>query len=244
MKGFLVGLLVSGAAHAGPAQLYIVTEHSPPASMVEEGRVTGFAAEKVQALLARVEVPYTMEVLPWKRAYDAALKRPDTCVFSTTRTPERERLFKWVGPTDEADWVLMGRADRPPVLRTLDDARHYRIGTYLGDARDEYLRTRGFRVDPAPADMMNPRKLLAHRIDLWASIMRPGQTFEQYEWAGKIVPVLSFNKVQVYLACHASMPDVLIERMNAALGDMQRDGSLRRIDRKYSQLAGRRQARR
>lgn len=241
MKELLVGLMLSAcaAAQAGPAQLYLATEHSPPASMVEDGRVTGFAAEKVHAIMARAGVPYTIEVLPWKRAYSAALERPDACVFSTTRTPERERLFKWVGPTDEADWVLMGRADQLPVVRTLDDARNYRIGTYNGDARDEYLRARGFQVDPAPRDAINPRKLLAGRIDLWAAVVRPGQTFEQYDWAGKIVPVLAFNKVRVYLACHASMPDMLIDRLNAALETMQRDGSLRRIDRKYGQLAAR-----
>jgi ABC-type amino acid transport substrate-binding protein len=118
--------------------------------------------------------PYTIDLLPWKRAYTAALERPDACVFSTTRTPEREASFKWVGPIGEADWVLMARADRAFSLRSLDDARGYRIGTYNGDARDDYLRTRGFDVDPAQNDLINPRKLMMNRIDLWAASMQRG----------------------------------------------------------------------
>lgn len=241
MRHLLAGLALfaSSPTHAGPVQLYIVTEYSPQASIRQDGRVAGYAADKIHAILARAGVPYTMEVLPWKRAYNAALERPDACVFSTTRTPEREILFKWVGPTDEADWVLMGRVDKPLNLRTLDDARPYRIGTYNGDARDEYLRTRGFHVDPAPADLMNPLKLLADRIDLWAAVVRTGQSFEQHDWGTRVKPMLVFNKVRVYLACHASMPDPLIERMNAAVVALQRDGSMRRIDRKYGQLAAR-----
>jgi polar amino acid transport system substrate-binding protein len=136
----------------------------------------------------------------------------------------------------------MGRADQPIVLRTLADARGLRIGTYNGDARDEYLRTRGFKVDPAPTEMINPKKLLANRIDLWAAVIRPGSpSFDHYDWAGKIVPVLVFNKVRLYLACHVSMPDALIERMNAASAAMQRDGSLRRIDRRFGAVAERNQ---
>jgi hypothetical protein len=54
------------------------------------------------------------------------------CIFSTARTPERDALFKWVGPTDEAEWVLLGRADHSFQLRSLEDARPLRIGTYNG----------------------------------------------------------------------------------------------------------------
>ena len=56
--------------------------------------------------------------------------------------------------------------DRRIVLHALEDARPYRIRTYHGDARDGYLRSRGFRVDSAPNDLTNPRKLLLGRIDL------------------------------------------------------------------------------
>ena len=233
---FLLGALalVVPAAHAGAPRLYITTETSAPASMAQDGKVIGSATEKVREIMARTGLAYTIELQPWRRAYTAALQRPDACVYSTTRTPEREKLFKWVGPTDEGEWVLMGRADRNLQLRTLDDARALRIGTYNGDARDDYLRTRGFQVDPAHNDMANPTKLLMGRIDLWAASLRRGSAvLEQNGWADKIVPVLTFNRIKLYLACNPALPDALVAQMNAALEAMTRDGTVRRIERKY-----------
>lgn len=229
-------LAVAGSvAHGSEAvRLRLITEASPPISMMEGRRVIGSGTEKVAEIMARTGTGYTLELLPWKRGYTFALQRRDTCLFSTTRTAEREDLFKWVGPTDEAEWILLGRADRQYNLRTLEDARGMRIGTYNGDARDDYLRARGFQVDPAPNDMINPRKLLLDRIDVWAASIKRGTTIvKRYDWGDKIVPVLSFNRVGVYLACNPAVPTELIDRMNVAVEAMVRDGTMKRIDRKY-----------
>jgi polar amino acid transport system substrate-binding protein len=215
-------------------RLYLTTETLAPHSMLEGKRVVGIGADTVREIMMRARIDYTIELLPWKRAYTAALERHDTCVFSTTRTPEREALFKWIGPIGEADWVLMGRADRHLRLDTLDDARRYRIGTYNGDARDQYLRARGFDVDPAPNDLFNPRKLMANRIDLWAaSIRRGSDTVARLGYADKIVPVLVFNRIRVYLACNRAVPDALTARMETALAAMEHDGTLQRILHRY-----------
>jgi polar amino acid transport system substrate-binding protein len=234
-KAPVAALLVVSCTWASAApRLRLLTESSPPVSMLERGKITGSGTDKVLEIMARTGITYSLDLLPWRRAYSLAQQTPDACLFSTTRTPEREKLFKWVGPTDEADWVLLGRADRKYHLRTLEDARKLRIGTYNGDVRDEYLRARGFRVDPAPNDMINPRKLLLGRIDLWASGLRRDNTvLKRNGWDKQIVPVLSFKQVSVYLACNPAVPTELVDKMNAALDAMQRDGTVKRIDRKY-----------
>jgi polar amino acid transport system substrate-binding protein len=128
----------------------------------------------------------------------------------------------------------MGRADRNLHLNSLDDARGYRIGTYNGDARDQYLRSRGFNVDPAPNDLINPRKLMANRIDLWAASIRRGTAaLSRMGYADKIVPVLVFNRIRVYLACNRAVPDDVVARMDAALESMERDGTMQRILHRY-----------
>jgi polar amino acid transport system substrate-binding protein len=229
-----MGALASAATH--PLRLRLLTESSPPASMLDGNRVTGSGTEKIREIMARTGTGYTIELLPWRRAFLFAQSRPDVCLYSTTRTPERERQFKWVGPTDEAEWILLGRADRHFQLRTLDDARALRIGTYNGDARDEYLRARGFLVDPAPVDLMNLRKLLLNRIDLWAASFRRSTTVAQRNGGSdQVVPVLAFNRVGVYLACNPAVPTELIDRMSAAVAAMERDGTMKRIDRKYEE---------
>lgn len=239
LKNGFLGLLLCAAGALANAwsqapQLRLLTESSPPTSMRQGNQVIGSGTEKIREIMARTGTGYTLELLPWRRAYTLAQQHPDVCLFSTTRTPEREDLFKWVGPTDEAEWVMLGRADRNYRLDTLEDARKLRIGTYNGDARDEYLRARGFRVDAAPNDLINPRKLLLGRIDLWAASLRRGTTLlTRNGWEDKIVPVLTFNRVGVYLACNPGVSTELVARMNAALEAMGRDGTMKRIDRKY-----------
>lgn len=225
-------------AHALPQErprLYLTTETSAPSSMLVNGRVAGIATDKLRSVLARTGVDYQIALLPWQRAYTAALQRSHTCVYSTTRTPEREGLFKWVGPLDSAQWVLMGRADRKLALTSLEQARGLRIGTYHGDARDNYLRSLGFATDAAPNDFLNPQKLLQGRIDLWAASWRTGSTVLQRNgWDKQIVPVLAFRKIEVYLACNPAVSDALVTRLNAELEAMARDGTAQRIERAYA----------
>jgi polar amino acid transport system substrate-binding protein len=229
---FLLAASCSGIGCAAP--LSITTEHSPPSSMLGADGVTGRETDKIRELMARTGTDYKIDLLPWKRAYTMALNQGRTCVYSTSRTPEREALFKWVGPTDEAEWQFWGRADHEFQLKTLEDARKLRIGTYIGDARDDYLRSRGFNVESVNNDLVNPQKLLLKRIDLWAVGMRSGSPGpRQFAGADKIVPLLVFNRVKVYLACNQSVPDELIDRLNAALAEMRRDGTMARLQHKY-----------
>jgi polar amino acid transport system substrate-binding protein len=232
----LLAVSCAWALAAEAPRLQLMTENSPPISMLDGRQVIGSGTEKFREIMARTGTTYTLELLPWRRAYAFAQQQSNACLFPTTRTPEREALFKWVGPTDESEWVLLGRADRSYHVHSLEDARQLRIGTYNGDARDAYLRARGFRVDPAPNDELNARKLMLDRIDLWAVGVRRGATsLAGNGWGREIVEVLSFNRVGLYLACNTAVPGELIDKMNAALVAMGRDGTIKRIDRKYEQ---------
>jgi len=198
---FLTSGFIADASADAPIRLTLTTEHSPPASMLGNDGVTGRETDKIGEMMTRTGTDYKIDLLPWKRAYMMAQHQPPTCVYSTSRTPEREPLFKWIGPTDEAEWQLWGRVDHAFPLKTLEDTRSLRIGTYIGDARDEYLRSRCFKVEAVANDLANPQKVLLNRIDLWAVGIRnnsPGPG--QFEWTDKVVPLLAFNRVKVYLA--------------------------------------------
>jgi polar amino acid transport system substrate-binding protein len=222
------------SAVAGP-RLVIKTESSPPSAMMGETQVIGFATEKIRTIMERVGIDYNIEMLPWKRAYLLAQNRAHTCVYSTTRVPERETLFKWVGPTHENDWTLFGRADRQYNITTIDDARKYRIGAHNGDVRSEALLAQGFTVDTVQDRLANPRKLLVDRIDLWASSVNVGNAvLAEHGWTSQIVPILTFKRTELYLACNRSVADDLIAKMNAALRTMNQEGLSSAIERKYN----------
>lgn len=221
------------AAQAGTLQLY--TENTPPDIMREGERITGISTDKVKEIMSRAGIRYTMEIMAWKRAYELALRTPNSCVFSTSRTPEREALFKWVGPLREFDWTLYGLASSPLQLATLDDAKKLRIGGYNGDVRVQYLQDRGFTVDVAPDNFSNPRKLMGGRIDLWVTSHQLAHgLIEREGLVGKIVPLLTFHTSRAYLACNKAVPDATIAAMSAAMADILKDGTAAAIDRKYA----------
>jgi polar amino acid transport system substrate-binding protein len=221
------------AAQAGSLQLF--TEYTPPDIMRDGQRIIGISPDKVKEIMSRAGISYTVEIMAWKRAYELALRMPDACVFSTSRTPEREALFKWIGPLREVDWTLYGLANAPFQLTALDDARKLRIGGYSGDVRVQYLQDRGFTVDVAPDNFSNPRKLLGGRIDLWVtSHQLANGLLEQEGLAGKIVPVLTFHTSRAYLACNKAVPDAMVAAMSAAMADIVKDGTSAAIDRKYA----------
>lgn len=225
------GLLIGTAA----AALDLVTEDDPPHNMLLGGKIIGVSTEKLEEALKRTGVSYSIQMMPWARAYQYALALPEHCVFSTARTDERERLFRWVGPIASMDWVLYRRANDARRPATLEEVRANVIGGYNLDVISNWLIANRYRVESAPDDGVNPKKLLAGRLDFWAS-SRPRATalLAAGKLADQVVPVLTFGHTDLYLACHRGTPAKLIEDLNAALDRMQKDGTTARIEGRYA----------
>ncbi len=241
MKLFLPAIALVVASSMANARenprLQITTELTTPSSMLVNDKLTGFATEKLRIVMQRSGIDATFSHYPWKRAYLLATTQADTCVYSTTRLPEREKLFKWVGPTHENDWTLFALASRNIKLARIDDARSMRIGTYSGDVRSEFLIARGFTVDAVQNGEVNPKKLALGRIDLWASSLRIGlAAIKQGGYGGQIVPVLTFKRTELFLACNPGVPDKLIHAMNASLQAMNKDGTAKAIEQQFDFL--------
>lgn len=225
---------ISPLAHA--TKLLLITENTPPINMLENGKMIGANTDKVRELMRRAKVDFSLDPLPWKRGYLLASKTANTCIYPTARTPERESMFHWIGPISVGQWQLYAAADRLLPLKNIEQARPYLIGTYLDDARDEYFRSRGYRVESVSDDALNPKKLLVHRIDLWAASSTKGKLLlQQNGWSNKIVPVLTFNSVDIYLACNINTDADLSKRLNTIVAEMKADGTIKAMEIKYGE---------
>jgi len=233
MKKLLcVSLLLAGNAWAGGVTL--TTENAPPYNFSNDGgkTVVGSATETVQELFQRAHIPYKIKMYPWVRALDMARFEADTCVFSTTRTPEREKTFQWVGPLAPNSWVFFARADSTIRLNLLDDARKFRVGGYRGDAVTLYLEEHQFTIDEGADDEQNARKLQAGRIELWATESQAGW-FVAAKLNVQIKPLLEIKKTALYLACNAGVAPQTIALLNTTLQAMVKDGTIEKIGKKY-----------
>jgi polar amino acid transport system substrate-binding protein len=231
MKLLLLSL-ISGSALG----LTLTTEDYPPFNIVDAKTqmVSGISAEKISELMKRAKQTYTITAFPWVRAYQMGQREKDTCVFSTTRTPEREALFQWVGPLVRNNWYIFARQGDIRAPKNMQELKPYSIGAYRGDAIAEYLIKNGFKVDLAKVDEENPQKLLNNRFDFWASGELLGLSIlKKKNLQDKISPIFLFNQTDMYLACNLNIDKNKISLFNKILQDMDRDGSNLAIENKY-----------
>ncbi|MCP1606844.1 substrate-binding periplasmic protein [Pseudomonas citronellolis] len=228
-------LLLAGTVHAEISPDYsmvLLTENFPPYNMAingknfaQEDNIDGIAVDIVREMYKRAGIKYSMTLrFPWERIYKLALEKPDYGVFVTARLPERESAFKWVGPIGPDDWVLLARGDSPIALKSLDEAKKYRVGAYKGDAMAEYLADHGFEPALVLRDQENAGKLQKGEIDLWASGDPAGRYLAKQVGVSGLKTVLRFNSDQLYLALNKETPDEVVQKLQAALDKMRAEG--------------------
>jgi TRAP-type uncharacterized transport system substrate-binding protein len=203
----------------GSQGIKVLTEEYPPYNMIVNGKIGGFSTELVKKAFDKARVPYTLELVNWDVAIKRAQDIPNTCVYSTNRTEEREPLFKWVGPIAHSDWLLFGRSDSPHIT-SAEDAKKYTVGIYPSDAVGIYLKDHGFKVDVAAEDKLNPTRLMNKEIDFWASGTLQGPYVAEQVGVRGLVPVLTIRESLMYLACSKATSDEYVARLNAAIRDM------------------------
>ncbi|MBF0171306.1 MAG: transporter substrate-binding domain-containing protein [Nitrospinae bacterium] len=214
----------------------ILTEELPPFSYTEQGKIAGMNVEIVRAVLKRLDHPDTIAVNIWSRAYNLTLSHKGHGLFSTIRTPERESLFKWVGPLQGDKTVFFARKGSGITLRTLDDARRVKsIGVYKDDMSEEFLLQNGFtNLDSVLDDSMNVRKLASGRIDLWCTGLASGLMIaRRLGLSDRIEEALVLVNDPFYIAFNRQTPDEEVARWQAALDAVKKSGEFDEIMAKY-----------
>jgi len=229
------------AADTSRYSLVLLTENFPPYNMAKNGKnfaqnenIEGIAVDILRETFKRADISYSMTLrFPWERIYHLALENPGYGVFVTARVPEREKLFKWVGPIGPDDWVLLARGDSPITLTSLEQARQYRVGAYKGDAIALSLEKQGLAPVIVLRDQDNARKLQAGQIDLWATGAPAGQFLARQVGISGFKTVLRFHQAELYLALNKDVPDELVSKLQKALDQLRAEGVLQKISAKY-----------
>ena len=229
------------AADVPRTSLVLLTENFPPYNMAKNGKnfaqdqnLEGIAVDVLRATFARAGIPYSMTLrFPWERIYNLALEKPGFGVFVTARVPEREALFKWVGPIGPDDWVLLARADSPISLTSLEQARPYRIGAYKEDVIALDLQKKGLNPVIVLRDQDNARRLQAGKIDLWATGDPAGRFLARQVGMSGFKTVLRFHQAELYLALNKEVPDAVVAKLQNALDELRAEGVVEKIRAKY-----------
>jgi polar amino acid transport system substrate-binding protein len=242
------GLLVSAFAlfaiaslGAQEKPLTIVTEEWAPYNFTDNGTLTGFSVEIVQAIVKELKANYTVQVFPSMRASQMLNDGPRTMMITMLRTKEREGLYKWVGPLGDGAIYLYKKKGSALVVSTLEDAKKVQlIACRNAGLVTNTLKAAGFtNLDASATDGASIyKKLLLDRCDLGISDAPLGVKY-QLKKLGYPADALTQTAVKVvespmYIACSKDIPDSEIALWQKALDKVKASGDYEAIQKKYN----------
>jgi polar amino acid transport system substrate-binding protein len=233
----LVALGPGPRLDAGDERVRIVTEVLPPFSYEQGGRIVGASTDVVRAVMEKAGLRYSIEVVPWRRALDAALHEKGTFIYTVARTEEREGRLVWVGRICQRKLALYCLADRADLLaRPLRELHDATIAVVQGDASEQRLRALGFsdrnlHVLRDAAAPLASRHVLEGRSDFFVS-----NPYRE-EYAVRGTPMEGrFRQHSViwegdgyYLAANPRSDAALVRRVRDAFLALESSGAVKRI---------------
>lgn len=233
----------SGLALASEGALRVITEEYPPYNYTENGKLTGLATEVVEAVLKGLQLRGDFQSMPWARAYETALSTPGVLIYSIGRTPERDKLFKWVGVIAPTNYYLFGQAGKSYSVDSLEAAKHYRIATVNEDVGEQFLLAHGFvkgqNLQPSVKYELNYEKLKLGRVDLWiineltASHLARQVGDDPDKTLARVYRIPELSGEGYYMAFGKHTPDATVERFRQALEHLKRSGGYEQLQRKW-----------
>jgi polar amino acid transport system substrate-binding protein len=228
-------------ATAGPstdAGLRIITEDFPPFNYAgADGKAAGQATEVVNGILTRLNQKAAIEILPWSEGYSLARAGPRVALYSTGRTDEREKLFKWVGPIASFDYTLYARSGSGLQINSLEAAKKAgRTGVVKDDVRHQFLLENRFdNITTCGSDAECLRNLMAGTTDLWLGSNANAADIAQKEGIdpSAFEAVYTVRTAPLYIAFSTDTPDSVIAVWQDALDAMKREGMFDAIQKKY-----------
>jgi len=226
-----------------PIQLLFVTEYLPPFQVQKENGVTGFATEVLKAASNYTPYQVQFEIYPWSRSYNLAQKKENTCIYSISRTVEREDKFQWTEIIAKTNAHFIGlRSNKNIKINKLEDAKNYITAVIKDDYTHQLLINNGFEEFKHFYLVNNPDsllKLLIERknIDL---ILVDSLTIPYRAKSSGYNPSLftSFIKLNTkplnfYLACSNETPVEIIDNLSYSIEKIKATGEYQKITDKW-----------
>lgn len=139
-------------AQAGDDLNFYTEEWIPFNYTNEAGTVDGFSTAIIRKIAQNIGTKVVIEPQPWSRALRSVQVSENKVIYSIYRTPEREKLFKWVGPIYKVETVLWGLRESKLPIKNLEDAKNFKIAVQADSAYVTELQKRGFNSSKVVTD--------------------------------------------------------------------------------------------
>ena len=211
--------------------LTYITEQYPPYNFQEDGKLQGISVDLLEKIWQNMGVDLNrsaIKLLPWTEGYQRTLSENNTVLITTFRLPEREQLFKWVGPAASGTDVLLAKRGKNVTISDLQDLKKFRIGAIKDDVAVQRLLNSGLKKEDLILENTSApiiEKLENGSIDAWAYndlagialIQEAGVNASDYE----IAYVLAQS--DGYFAFNKETPDSVVQSFQKALDFIKND---------------------
>ncbi|WP_199911658.1 substrate-binding periplasmic protein [Dongshaea marina] len=237
MAALVVAIIVSFPVVAADfSRLNLVTESGfPPYNFRQDGKLSGISIELLLAASKQAGTPISksqFKVLPWARAYDMGLKGPGVMLFATTRTEQRESLFKWAGPIIATKVVLLAKKSKGIKIASVAEINRYKVGAIPEDVGQQLAARAGvknMKISGKPEQVA--KKLATGRVDLWA--FEENSALWMLKSLGynpaKFEAVYTFKESAVYYAFSNDVADSDVAALQQAIDAVKASGEYDKI---------------
>ncbi len=219
----------------------IIMDYYPPFSYEENGEIKGISTEVVRAVLKEAGIDTAIKQYPFARAYQMSQQEENVFEYCVVRTPEREKLFQWVGVVGPAIQALFALKDRDIRIEKLEDLSRYTVGTVLEDVVDQYLRKYeqklGLKLDRVADYELDMNKLFMKRFDIAGMNQLVGlylaKKLGYSEMDIKVVYTIDDLRGEYYLVTGLKTPAETVKKLSAAFETVHKNGTYRKILDEY-----------
>ncbi|WP_448546590.1 substrate-binding periplasmic protein [Thalassotalea fusca] len=237
----LSSILLPPAAHCSNSnEINFVTEHLEPYQILRPtGELSGFAIDVVRELQTMINNQDKIQVMPWARAYNTALRQPNTLIFSIARTSFREDKFHWIGSLI-VEKLYVWSLD-PELVNTVNSIESFSprsIATERNSNVEQYLTQLNYpSIKRVVMETQNMKMLFRHRVDAIAGSElslkhRANSLGLPFENMHKLFEIKSLES-NLCLAFSKQTPIETVEKFRNAFQQLKQSNRFKEIQKKW-----------
>lgn len=222
------------------SDIRFLTLEEPPTNYLKDGEISGTTVDLVNEMARRLGEQPEIEFLPTARAFLKAQSNPNCLVFTAGLTEERKALgYQPIGPVITRRHILFARSGSNFEISSVEDivARKLTVSGVDGDWRTGFLLSEGVTVETTSQHLLNFRKLMAERTDLWISsdLEAPSILSQAGADPSAIEIAFVFRSAPSYILASRGTDEKELARWRGVFSELTRDTVfLERLSNKWS----------
>jgi len=241
LTNFIFSIFLLFVPFCGQAEeVDVVTEYLEPYQIKNsDGSLGGFSTDVVEALFKITQDQANIQVMPWARAYEVALHRPNILIYSIAHTLIRDDKFHWIGALKDERLYFWGlKKHYTKNNYQVSELKNYKIAVSRNSNAAQYLIAQDFsNIYQLSNERQNMDMLFIDRVDLILATQITIETRAKnlgYDFIDlqRLNEVAALNN-KLSIAFSLGTSPALIKKYKAAFKQLVANGQLAKLKEKW-----------